>query len=128
MAMAQQSREPVVLEDASLLFKTAIGGVEKEHRIDLLTLKLVCDECQEDHQLPVKDGRYVPRSQFLLDLAGRLQLIGVEGCTPSIASQLWVAAYEGIESLKKNVKETPNSPSGLELTQEASLQLSGSDS
>ena len=92
----------------------ADGEVRGTHEVDVLVLKLICEECVDHHRLVVKDdGTYTVTSAFLLDLAGRLLAL-VPDCTPSIAYALWVAADQQIDRLKKNTLPPPSSPIGSE--------------
>lgn len=94
-------------------------GEETPHAIDVLLLRLTCEECETVHSLPVgDDGRYVVKGQvaiaFLTDLAARIAAIGLPQCDTSLAYQLWRASLTEIDNLKKNTSETPSSPSGSE--------------
>jgi len=101
------------LDDGTLRFKVkAQDGTERDHAIDVLILKLACTEAVDKHKLAVRNDLYVPTVDFLDDLKRRLIELGIEGCTPSIAFQLWQASAAGIEFLKKNTSETPPSDSG----------------
>gem|GEM_PF-3043010 len=103
------------MEDGTLRFKVrSQDGSEREHSIDVLVLRLVCEELEDKHRLPEVDGRYKPSAEFLTELAGRLCGLGVDGCTPSIAYQLWIAGAGGLAALQKKTSETPQSSSGSE--------------
>lgn len=107
-----------VLDDGLLHFKTRRDGEEVGQSIDVLILRLTCEECIDAHRLPEDaQGRYKPNAAFLIDLAARLGSIGVADCTPSVAYQLWIASAGEIERLKKNDNATPNSLSGSESSQ-----------
>ncbi|MCI0333544.1 MAG: hypothetical protein L0228_10015 [Planctomycetes bacterium] len=114
------------MEDGTLHFKVrAQDGSEREHSVDVLLLKIACEECVLKHKLATdqKTGAYVPTVEFYQDLAARLAGgLGVEGCTPSIAHQLWHASAVGIEALKKNASETPSSDSGSESNPEGAAE------
>lgn len=113
-----------VLEDGQLHFKVRnrATGEEVEHGIDVLILRLTCEECERTHNLQTNArGEYVATTTFLTDLAGRLAAMGIDGCTPSIAMQLWHVSANEIEALKKNTNGTPSSPSGSESNPEPSL-------
>lgn len=108
--------EPLkVLEDGQLHFaiRNRTTGEESPHAIDVLILRLLCEECERSHNLQANSkGEFLATAAFLTDLAGRLEAQGIAGCTPTIAHQLWCASVAEIDSLKKNANETPNSPSG----------------
>lgn len=101
-----------VLDDGLLRFDFRCRGETTPHEIDVLILRLTCEECEQTHGLQVKEGSYVATAAFLTDLAGRIAALGVAGCTPSLAYQLWGASVAHVEALKKNMSETPSSPSG----------------
>jgi len=98
------------LSDGLIRFKVkSIDGKNvREMAVDALVLKLCCEECERAHGY--KGGQ--PNVVFLSDMADRMKAIGVDGCTPSIAYQLWHLAGSAIASLKKNTNETPSLPSG----------------
>lgn len=96
------------LNDGELVFCVQRAEGTTEHRLDLLLLKLTCEQCESLHRLEEKDGVLHPTPDFLLDLAGKLQSIGFDRCTPTLAWQAWIAAGNQINRLKKNMSGTPN--------------------
>ena len=121
MGTERQSHDAVVLGDGSLAFRVKrADGSEQALSIDLLILKLTCQQCEEDHDLQVVNGRINPTPRFLKDLAERLGEFGVTNCTPSLAWQLWLASIEQMEQLKKTTSTTPTLPSGTVSTPAAS--------
>lgn len=118
--------EPLSLSDGNLTFTIRkADGTENQVSIDLLILRLTCEQCEDQHKLTTKDGRIVPTTEFLVDLAGRLNP-HIPGCTPSLAWQLWNCSIEQMDNLKKNMNGTPKSPTGLESTPSGSAENSGS--
>ena len=108
--------EPLKLVNGNLVVNVtdADGTVRATHAVDVLALKLACEECVDQHRLAVQEnGTYKVTSDFLLALAARLGSF-VPDCTPSMAYQLWVAADGQLEALKKNTQPPPNSPTGSE--------------
>lgn len=104
-----------VLDDGLLRFKirNSATGEQTEHAIDVLLLRLTCEECETTHRLQTNDsGAYIATAAFLTDLAAKLESQGVTGCTPSVARQLWVAGAARLDELQKKTDETPSSPSG----------------
>ena len=96
------------LVEGTIRFKLRDGEQTTDHAIDLLVLKLVCEECERLHDLkPDDSGVLQYTAQFLYDLAGKLSGLGVPGCTPTMAYQLWHAAAMGMSDLKKNTSATP---------------------
>lgn len=91
--------------------KSSSDGTEKEYAIDLLALRLACEECENSHHLEVKDGKLMPTLNFLADLAARLGMF-IPECSVSVAFQLWGQSVREIEFLKKNTSETLNLPTG----------------
>jgi hypothetical protein len=109
--MEQQSsqQDHNILDSGELVYGRRRGGeCVTEHKIDLLVLRLVCEECVEENNLAVKDGRYVMTAGFLLDLAGRLNDVGVDGCTPTEARQLWMLSTQTQETLKNDSSGMPS--------------------
>ena len=111
MKTATRSASANELSDGMIRFKVKDldGKVVRELAVDALILKLCCEECETAHGYKGGDS---PTAAFLADLAKRMQAIGVEGCSASIAYQLWFLAGDAISKLKKNTNEQPNSPSG----------------
>jgi len=104
-----------VLEDGLLHFKirNRETGEETPHDLDVLVLRLTCEEAEATHNLQVNAaGEYIATAAFLVDLAGRITGLGISNCTPSLAFQLWSVSAREMEALKKNTNETPSSPSG----------------
>lgn len=95
-----------ILQDGQLTFRIQRGEEETSHKLDLLELKLTCESCESKHHLQIQDGRVVATAQFLRDLAGELEALGVKNCTPTVAYQIWLAASAQLEVLKKNIVET----------------------
>jgi hypothetical protein len=96
---------------------TTEAGEPKSYQLDLLILKLTCEEAEQENNLQVdregpNAGNYRPTSAFLLDLSERIRGLGFDQCTPTHAMQLWNTASTMIEQLKKNIDQTPKSDSG----------------
>lgn len=90
------------------------SGESVPHEVDVLVLKLACEECERKHNLEVIDGAFRPTPAFLVDLAQHIRDVGVPSCTPTVAHQLWCAAGGYIEQLKKNTNEQQSLPFGTE--------------
>lgn len=125
--MGPQPLNPVpVFADGRISF--VVRGVEdRTYDLDLLEVKLTCEEVEAEHRLVVKDGRVHPTTDFLRELAGRLKTLGLDGCTSTVAWQVWISTRDLIELLKKNTNETPKSPSGMESTPPVSTPKAESD-
>lgn len=121
--------ELLTMPDGMFHFKVQCrDGSAVEHSIDVLMLRLTCRECETANNLEVdENGCYVHTAAFLKDLARRLQEAGVEGCSPSVAYQLWLASVVEFDRLKKNTSETPSSPIGSTSPPEASTSEPPSD-
>lgn len=95
--------------------RSSEGEVVTSGVIDIIVLQLACEECEAKHKLPTdSDGRLRATAGFLRDLAAELGTLGITGCTPGMAAQLWMAASEQVTALKKNTGETQSSPFGTE--------------
>jgi hypothetical protein len=105
----QQGSPDPLMSDGKVRFRVRrSGGAETVHEVDLLVLKVTCEQCEDQHQLTIKDGRIQPTADFLIDLAGRLTAYGLADCTPTLAWQAWIAATEAMASLKNAMSETPS--------------------
>ncbi len=118
--MSNQSA-PIVLNDGQLNFsiRNRETGESVNHFADVMALRLVFQECEAAHNLQVENGAYVPTSAFTADARARIAAIGLPDCSlteadcgTSVILQLWSASIGGMDGLKKNTNETPNSPSG----------------
>lgn len=109
--------EPIQLEDGLLRFSilNRSTGEHVNHSLDVLLLRLTCQECEELHNLPTDDdGSYKVSAAYLADLTSRIIALGVPECTASIAYQLWGASVREMSALQKKTSEMPSSPSGSE--------------
>lgn len=105
----QDHSKTAVLESGELVFRVRRGQAEVDHTIDLLALKLTCEACEQEHSLRVtEDNKLQPTTEFLVDLAGRLESLGICGCTPTVAWQIWIAAGLQMEMLKNVMSGMPN--------------------
>lgn len=92
------------LTDGVLRLTVRRSEGETQHELDLLVVKLTCEQCENRHALErTKDDRVVPTPEFLQDLASALTELGLEGCTPTLAWQVWIAVGNAIGELKKNM-------------------------
>jgi len=113
---------PIQLEDGLLRF-TILNretGESVNHSLDVLLLRLTCQECEALHNLQVENGSYVVTAAYLADLTSRIAGLGVPECTASIAYQLWGASVREIDALQKKTNETQSLPTGSESNQQPS--------
>jgi len=97
-----------ILTTGELLFHAMTNDGPVEHRVDLLWLKLTCEETERENELRSDaEGRLLPSSQFLDDLAARIGA-KVSGCTPTMAYQMWIAASKAMTELKNAMSGMPN--------------------
>lgn len=87
------------LPDGSV--RLTFNGVTKDY--DLLELQLLTMECEEVHSLRIDGNTVSPTREYLRELAKRLNDLGMEGCTPTAAWQLWVKVNDKVSELKKNL-------------------------
>ena len=99
------------VSDGTLALTVASGETKKELSLDFISTQLLITELEEIHNVPTKDGFVQPTREFLQDLARRLQDDGIEGCTPTMAWQLWQKIYQMQAALKKNIDTPLESPS-----------------
>lgn len=88
----------------------------KSYELDLILLKLVCDELEAEFPLNHVGGFVAPQAGMLKAMAERLQSDFDLPATPTAAYQIWVRVNEGFIELKKSIESTPKSPTGLEST------------
>jgi hypothetical protein len=85
-----------------------VQGEEQPQKIDLLVLKLACEESEREYDLQVVGGTVQYTAAFLVGLAQKLTSLGITYVTPTIAFQLWHFAGREMERLKKTLDSTPN--------------------
>lgn len=108
--MAKPTASANEVSDGVIRFTVkGMDGTTRQIVVDCLLLKLCCEEAETANG---QAGDKPPSAAFLKDLSQRLESLGVEACSPSIAYQLWHLAGVKIAELKKNISETPNSLSG----------------
>ena len=84
-----------------IAFKVRLDdGTTADRELDVLELKLLCEQCEQDNHLATSDGRFVATPDFLRDLAKRLEPLGLPNLTPSLAWTVWITATERIGQLK----------------------------
>ncbi len=108
---------PIHLDDGLLRF-TILNretGEQANHSLDVLLLRLTCQECEALHSLQADaNGSYIVTAAYLADLTARIASLGVPECTASIAYQLWGASVREISLLQKKTSEQPSAPTGSE--------------
>lgn len=117
--MNQPLNPPVFVDGQFNFFVQKSDGTQEPYTIDVLELKLICEEQERAHNLEKNErGAYIATAAFLRDLKSQFQLAGIHSCTSSMAYTLWHAAGEKFSELKKNIETPPSLPTGLSLTQE----------
>ena len=97
-----------ILSTGELVFTVLTPEGPSERKIDLLWLKLTCEEAEKDHALQLDaNGAQITTAAFLDDLATRLSA-KVADCTPTMAWQMWISAANAMEELKNAMSGTPN--------------------
>jgi hypothetical protein len=110
---ASETAEPTrptgpILTSGDLQFQLMTPEGVSEQRVDLLWLKLTCEEAERENELRTDtEGRMLPSAQFLDDLAARLSA-KVPTCTPTMAYQMWIAASHAMTELKNAMSGMPN--------------------
>ena len=93
-------RSGAILTTGELTFSVLTPEGPSERKVDLLWLKLTCEETERDNSLQVDaEGRQQATALFLKDLSNRLSA-EVADCTPTMAYQMWIAASEAMNELK----------------------------
>lgn len=93
-------RSGAILTTGELVFSVLTPEGPSERKVDLLWLKLTCEEAERDNSLQVDaEGRQQATALFLDDLSSRLSA-KVADCTPTMAYQMWLAASEAMNELK----------------------------
>jgi hypothetical protein len=102
--MSEEGREIPTFSDGVMDCAVARSdGSLTSHRLDLLCVKLACEETERKHKLATDvAGNQVPTIEFLRDLSDRLIVAGIDDCTPTIAWQVWCAVANEMARLKKN--------------------------
>jgi hypothetical protein len=80
---------------------------ETTHNVDVVATKLACEECERQHSLQQDEGGYyIPTVEFLQSLAARLDTVGIDECTPTLAYLVWTSVTREFMALKKNISTT----------------------
>jgi len=102
---SKPSEDNYVFSDGMLSFKIEGGEHGGETvSVDLLWLRLKCEELEESHKLKVNEEKqeYIPTAEFLSALSRSIeQETGY--CTPSLAFQIWVAGSRLYEEIQKKI-------------------------
>ena len=88
----------IPLDSGELTFQLTVKNSENgdatgesyEWHVDLITAKLAAEELEKRHRLKIKSGEYIPKLEFLTDLAEAYRKLGAIGCTPTAAKTIWI--------------------------------------
>lgn len=94
--------------------KDATGEV-KPVSIDVLELRLLCQDLENQFSLRREGTKVFATREFLAALRDQLKTMGVN-CSVNVAYQLWARLSEIEEGLKKNTDSTPTSLPSTEST------------
>lgn len=88
------------LDSGTLVITLADNSEQgKEITLDLIECKLAAEDAERRHTR----GKEIDTIPMLRDLAQVYQQLGVEGCTPTGAWQLYQAVNQQFAELKKNI-------------------------
>lgn len=106
--------------------KLAFGNPETGEiiNLDLMILQLTIERVESMHRLPTLAGFPTSTPEFLQALAIEVERLGIVGCTPTQAFQIWNVSAAAISALKKNTRQSVRSVSGLTSTPEPSPPVS----
>ena len=108
VAVEANRHHGAIFQTGELTFSILTKEGPVDRAVDLLWLKLTCEEAEKEHALQQDaEGRQQPTPAFLKDLANRLSE-EVYGCTPTVAWQMWIAASHAMNELKNSMSGTPN--------------------
>ena len=121
--------DPITLKHGQFHFNVEMeNGETVPATIDVLELKLLCEELEYKHHLEKNpDGSYKSSTDFLRDLAAQLALAGVPSPTVTLAYQLWHVAGAKLNELKKNINDQLSSRTGSDRTPASSPTTKSSD-
>ncbi len=98
--------EPQDILDGTLSLRVRGGELDgKVVAIDVMSASLACEALTTRHGVYEKGWKATP--EFLRDLTDVFRSEGVEGCTASLAYQLWHKVTKAWSDLKKNMSELP---------------------
>lgn len=108
--------EPLsVIDDGSLTVKVRrADGTEQTHTLDVMQARLAAQLVEKKHG--ADQPEWTASAEFLADLAQAFEGIGLPGCTPTVAYQVWHRTAELWTDLKKNMLGPPTSQPGTEST------------
>lgn len=124
--MDYMSNATIDLDSGSLVFGNA--KTDKVHTFDLMVLQLTIEGVESRYNLKLDDNKCLkPTPEFLSDLAAAMDGLGFDGCSPTQAHQIWVTSSVAMVTLKKKLRQSLNSVSGITATPAPSPPASGSD-
>ena len=85
-------------------------GTEASFTLDVMQARLAAQLVEKKHGADQENWTSTP--QFLADLAEAFASLGIAGCTPTVAYQIWHRTAELWADLKKNMLGPQTSPPG----------------
>ena len=96
-----KEKQPSFLDDGILRFRVnGSGGKTVNVEIDLMIARLEIDRLEGIHAIE-ESGKRTPTPAFLKALAAALAEHGIDGCTPTMAYQIWIASDEAWTASQK---------------------------
>jgi hypothetical protein len=104
-----------VIDDGTLPVKIRRqDGTEAAFTLDVMQARLAAQLVEKKHGAEQPD--WGATAEFLSDLAQSFERLGVTGCTPTVAYQIWHRTAELWTELKKNMLGMPTSQAGTAST------------
>jgi len=96
-----------ILASGKILFSIQTPEGPQDIEMDVLWLKLTCEEVEKQHNLETDaENRLIPTAKFLDDLKIKLQE-RVPTCGETVAWQMWIAVAEAMSELKNAMSGMP---------------------
>jgi hypothetical protein len=89
--------------NGTLRFQVTRDGEPSIWLADVLELKLAAEPLERQHNLERTASFFSPTAAFLKDLAKAYEGLGLEGCTPNVAHQVWIIVSNKFVSLSSHL-------------------------
>lgn len=106
MLWTRQHTRSIRLDSGEITFTIRIEEKTRTWTADCVQLKLIAESLQEQHGLKSVNGVFQPTPEFLEALSREYGLAGCQGCTPTVARQIWIATADRFAKLESEFRRS----------------------